>query len=184
MIYRFQLAHLRVFQIIVFRVRLSCPWRKTDQKFRDQIKFLKLYSILCYNCWVLQPAHLCYWQPTWPSHPVFLSGCFFFFLAIPNVIYLGSKALHIIGVWDSKIIGTMHFWSIGHLVFSASSSSSRWLHLSRQATSCGRGDLARQFPLGYRRAAVNRNVPPALVHNLYSPLVTACQGLILFWCCQ
>ena len=33
----------------------------------------------------------------------------FFFLAIPNVIYLGSKALHIIGVWDSKIIGTMHF---------------------------------------------------------------------------
>ena len=51
-IYRFQLAHLRVFQIIVFRARLSCPWRKTDQKFRDQIKFLKLYSILCYNCWV------------------------------------------------------------------------------------------------------------------------------------
>ena len=108
----------------------------------------------------------------------------FFFLAIPNVIYLGSKALHIIGVWDSKIIGTMHYWSIGRLVFSASSSSSRWLHLSRQATSCGRGDLARQFPLGYRRAAVNRIVPPALVHNLYSPLVTACQGLNLFWCCQ
>ena len=26
----------------------------------------------------------------------------FFFLAIPNVIYLGSKALHIIGVWDSR----------------------------------------------------------------------------------
>ena len=75
-------------------------------------------------------------------------------------------------------------WSIGHLVFGASSPSSSWLHLSRQATSCGRGDLARQFPLGYRRAAVNRIVPPALVHNLYSPLVTACQGLNLFWCCQ
>ena len=107
-----------------------------------------------------------------------------FFLGHTQVIYLGSKALHIIGVWDSKIIGTMHYWSIGRLVFSASSSSSSWLHLSRQATSCGRGDLARQFPLGYRRAAVNRIVPPALVHNLYSPLVTACQGLNLFWCCQ
>ena len=45
----------------------------------------------------------------------------FFFLAIPNVIYLGSKALHIIGVWDSKIIGTMHcdqlvIWSSVHLL--------------------------------------------------------------------
>ena len=33
---------------------------------------------------------------------------------------------------------------------------------------------------GVRRAAVNRIVPLALVHNLYTPLVTACQGFILF----
>ena len=37
---------------------------------------------------------------------------------------------------------------------------------------------------GVRRAAVNRIVPLALVHNLYTPLVTACQGFILFWCYQ
>ena len=34
---------------------------------------------------------------------------YIFFLGHTQVIYLGSKALHIIGVWDSKIIGTMHF---------------------------------------------------------------------------
>ena len=67
----------------------------------------------------------------------------FFFLGHTQRNIFRLKALHIIGVWDSKIIGTMHFWSIGHLVFSASSSSSRWLQLSRQATSCGKGDLAR-----------------------------------------
>ena len=44
-----------------------------------------------------------------------------FFLGHTQVIYLGSKALHIIGVWDSKIIGTMHcdqlvIWSSVHLL--------------------------------------------------------------------
>ena len=45
----------------------------------------------------------------------------YFFLGHTQVIYLGSKALHIIGVWDSKIIGTMHcdqlvIWSSVHLL--------------------------------------------------------------------
>ena len=46
---------------------------------------------------------------------------FLFFLGHTQVIYFGSKALDIIGVWDSKIIGTMHFdrlviWSSVHLL--------------------------------------------------------------------
>ena len=109
-IYRFQLAHLRVFQIIVFRVRLSCPWRKTDQKFRDQIKFLKLYSILCYNCWVLQTAHLCYWQPTWPSHPVFLSGCFIVVFSKMKSVSSSKKqnCSHILFCWFVPLFHTLN----------------------------------------------------------------------------
>ena len=100
----------RSFQIIVFRVRLSCPWRKTDQKFRDQIKFLKLYSILCYICLVLQTAHLYYWQPTWPSHPVFLSGCFVVLFSKMKSVSSSKKqnCSHILFCWFVPLFHTLN----------------------------------------------------------------------------
>ena len=67
-------SNLRVLQIIVFRVRLSCPWRKTDHQFRDQVKFSN--CIQSYVITAAKTVHFCYWQPKRPSHPVFLSGCF------------------------------------------------------------------------------------------------------------
>ena len=75
--------------LFVFRVRLSCPLRKTEQKFRDQAKS---NSSICIPSYVItagfcNPDICYYWQPTWPnitwSNPVFLLGCFvavFFFL--------------------------------------------------------------------------------------------------------
>ena len=83
-------------------------------------------------------------------------------------------------VWGSKLIGiTLHFY-ICHLGLRCI-----FFFISLTSTVSSGRVLRRGRPgsivlAGVRRAAVNKVVPLALVHNLYSPLVTACQGLILF----
>ena len=75
---------------------------------------IKSNSSNCIPIYVITAAktvHLCYWQPKWPSHPVFLSGCF---------VVLFSKMKFLFPKWNqflpakNKIVPISSFADLFH----------------------------------------------------------------------
>ena len=138
------------------------------------------------RCSVKSNQSLLFWNNTsWCDHSQIDTNQikFFFFLAIPKT------CISVLRLRDTIRYGVPINWYYRSFLQLSSWSRCIFYFISLTSTVSSGRVLRRGRPgstvlTGVRRAAVNRIVPLALVHNLYTPLVTACQGFILFWCYQ